>query len=311
MKAVRIHAYGDAGVLRYEEAPMPDVAPDDVLVRVVAASVNPVDWKIREGYLQQMIPYPFPLTLGWDVSGVVEAVGDKVTRFKPGDAVYSRPDIKRNGTYAEYVAIRESELAHKPKTISHIEAATLPLAGIAAWEGIVTTAQVSAGQRVLIHAASGGVGSIAVQLAKSRGAYVIATTSEKNRALVQSIGADEVIDYRAQRFQDVVRDVDAVLDTMGGAVQEASWQVLKRGGMLVSIIGTPPEEKAKALGVRSAFLFIQSNAAILAQLAEMVEGGSLRPLVGAEFALRDIAQAHALSQSGHAVGKIALYVGQP
>lgn len=311
MKAVRIHAYGNADVLRYEDAPMPDIAPDDVLVRVVAASVNPVDWKIREGYLQQMIPYKFPLTLGWDVSGVVEIVGDRVTRFKPGDAVFSRPDIARNGTYAEYVAIRESELAHKPQTISHVEAATLPLAGIAAWESIVTTAQVGAGQRVLIHAASGGVGSIAVQLAKARGAHVIATTSEKNRALVKSIGADEVIDYRTQKFQEVVRDVDAVLDTIGGQVQEASWQVLRRGGILVSIISTPPEAKAKALGVRSAFLFIQSNAAILAQLAEMVESGKLRPLVGAEFALQDIAKAHALSQSGHAVGKIALYVGQP
>jgi NADPH:quinone reductase-like Zn-dependent oxidoreductase len=311
MKAVRIHAYGSAGVLRYEDAPLPELAPDDVLVRVVAASVNPVDWKIREGYLQQMIPYQFPLTLGWDVSGVVEIAGDRVTRFKPGDAVYSRPDIARDGTCAEYVAIRESELAHKPQTISHVEAATLPLAGIAAWESIVTTAQVKAGQRVLIHAASGGVGSIAVQLAKARGAYVIATTSEKNCALVQSIGADEVVDYRTQKFQDAVRDVDAVLDTIGGQVQDASWQVLRRGGILVSIIGTPPAEKAKALGVRSAFLFIQSNAAILEQLADMVEGGKLRPLVGAEFALQDIAKAHALSQSGHAVGKIALYVGQP
>lgn len=311
MKAVRIHAYGGAEVLRYEDAPLPDIAPDDVLVQVVAASVNPVDWKIREGYLRQMLPCEFPLTLGWDVSGVVDAVGDRVTRFKPGDAVYSRPDIKRNGTYAEYVAIRETELAHKPKTISHVEAATLPLAGIAAWESIVNTAQVGAGQRVLVHAASGGVGSIAVQLAKARGASVIATTSEKNRALVESIGADAVVDYRTQKFEEVVRDMDVVLDTIGGQVQEASWQVLKPGGILVSIISTPSEEKARAMGVRSAFLFIQSNASILEQLAELVESGKLRPLVGAEFALKDIAKAHALSQSGHAAGKIALYVGKP
>ncbi|HLP96950.1 MAG TPA: NADP-dependent oxidoreductase [Sideroxyarcus sp.] len=311
MKAVRIHAYGDASELRYEDAPMPDIAHDDVLVRVVAASVNPVDWKIREGYLQEMLPLQFPLTLGWDVSGVVEAVGKNVSRFKVGDAVYARPDIKRNGTYAEYVAIREDELAHKPQTISHVEAATLPLAGIAAWEAIVTTAQVATGQRVLIHAASGGVGSIAVQLAKSRGAYVIATTSEKNRALVKSLGADEVIDYRTERFEEIVRDVDAVLDTIGGPVLEASWSVLRPGGILVSIIGTPSEETALALGVRSAFLFIGPSAAILRQLAALVESGKLRPLVGAEFALKDIAKAHALSQSGHAVGKIALYVGQP
>lgn len=311
MKAVRIHAYGNADMLRYEEAPIPDVAPDDVLVRVVAASVNPVDWKIREGYLKQMIPYQFPLTLGWDVSGVVEAVGQKVSRFQVGDAVFSRPDIRRNGTYAEYVAIHEDEVAHKPRTISHVEAATIPLAGIAAWEAMVTTAGVTAGQRVLIHAASGGVGSIAVQLAKSRGAHVITTTSEKNRALVKSLGADEVIDYRTQKFEEVVRDVDVVLDTIGGQVQDASWSVLSPGGILVSIISTPPQEKAKSLGMRSAFLFIQPSASILVQLAALIENGKLRPVIGAEFALGDIAKAHALSQSGHAAGKIALYVGQP
>lgn len=311
MKAVRIHAYGDASALRYEDAPMPDIAPNDVLIRVVAASVNPVDWKVREGYLKQMLPHQFPLTLGWDVSGVVEAAGKDVSRFKVGDAVFSRPDIKRNGTYAEYVAIREDEIAHKPQTISHVEAATLPLAGIAAWEAIITTAQVAAGQRVLIHAASGGVGSIAVQLTKLRGAYVIATASEKNRALVKSLGADEVIDYRTQKFEAVVREVDTVFDTIGGQVQEASWSVLKRGGILVSITGTPSEEKAMAFGVRSAFLFIGPNVPILVQLAELVDNGKLRQLVGAEFAIKDIAKAHALSQSGHAVGKIALYIGQP
>lgn len=311
MKAVRIHAYGNADMLQYEEAPIPDVAPNDVLVRVVAASVNPVDWKIREGYLKQMIPYQFPLTLGWDVSGVVEAVGQKVSRFQVGDAVFSRPDIKRNGTYAEYVAIHEDEVAHKPRTISHVEAATVPLAGIAAWEAMIATAGVTAGQRVLIHAASGGVGSIAVQLAKFRGAHVITTTSEKNRALVKSLGADEVIDYRTQKFEEVVRDVDVVLDTIGGQVQDASWSVLNPGGILVSIISTPSQEKAKSLGVRSAFLFIQPSASILVQLAALIENGKLRPVIGAEFALGDIAKAHALSQSGHAAGKIALYVGQP
>ena len=209
MKAVRIHAYGDADVLRYEDVPMPGIAANEILVRVVASSVNPVDWKIREGYLKQIIPCSFPLTLGWDVSGVVEAVGEGVSRFKVGDAVFSRPDIKRNGTYAEYVAIREDEIAHKPGTLSHVEAATLPLAGIAAWEAIITTAKIATGQRVLIHAASGGVGSIAVQLAKSRGAHVIATTSEKNCALVKSLGADEVIDYRAQKFEEAVHWVCA------------------------------------------------------------------------------------------------------
>lgn len=311
MKAVRIHSYGDAGVLAYEDAPVPSIGPHDILVRVVAASVNPVDWKIREGYLKEMIPYPFPLTLGWDVSGVVEAVGAAASRFKVGDAVFSRPDIKRNGTYAEFVAIREDEVAHKPKTISHAEAASLPLAGITAWEALVTATNLTAGQRVLIHAGSGGVGSLAIQLAKSRGAYVMATTSDKNVALVKSLGADEVIDYKAQPFEQAVKDVDVVFDTVGGKVQEASWSVLKPGGILVSIVGQPSEEKAKAAGARSAFVFIQPNAEILAQLAALVDAGTMRPIVGAEFALKDMAKAHALSQSGRAVGKIVIYVGQP
>ena len=311
MKGVRIHEYGNSSVLQYEDAPMPSITSNDVLVRVVAASVNPVDWKIREGYLKQMIPYAMPLTLGWDVSGIVESVGADVTRFKAGDAVYSRPDIKRNGTYAEYVAIREGELAFKPQTISHAEAASLPLAGITAWEVLITAANLVAGQKVLIHAGSGGVGSLAIQLAKSRGAYVIATTSAKNHALVKSLGADEVIDYKTQKFTEIVRDVDVVFDTLGGDIQEASWSVLKRGGILVSIVSPPSADKAKELGVRSAFVFIEPSAVILEQLAKLVHEGKMRPVVGAEFALKDIAKAHALSETGRSVGKIVLYVGQP
>ncbi len=311
MKAVRIHGYGSSEKLMYEDAPLPKIGPNEVLVRVVAAAVNPVDWKIREGYLQQMIPYSMPLTLGWDVSGVVDAVGAEVTRFKVGDAVYSRPDIKRNGTYAEYVAIREEELAHKPRLISHVEAASLPLAGITAWEALLTAGGLVAGQRVLIHAGSGGVGSLAVQLAKSRGAYVISTTSAQNSALVKSLGADEVIDYRSQAFHDQVKDVDLVFDTIGGAVQDASWSVLKPGGILVSITNPPAPERAESLGVRCAFVFIEPNAEILAHYAELVDSGQVRPLVGAEFALEDIVKAHTLSETGHTVGKIVLYVGQP
>jgi NADPH:quinone reductase-like Zn-dependent oxidoreductase len=311
MKAVRIHEYGNSSVLQYEDAPIPIIESNEVLIRVVAASVNPVDWKIREGYLKEMIHYEMPLTLGWDVSGVVESVGSNVTRFKEGDAVYSRPDIKRNGTYAEYVVVREAELAFKPQTISHTEAAALPLTGITAWEVLINTANLIAGQKVLIHAGSGGVGSLAIQLAKSRGAYVIATTSAKNRALLKSLGADEVIDYKTQKFAEILHDIDVVFDTLGGDIQELSWLVLKPGGILVSIVSPPSDDKAKELGVRGAFVFIEPSAVILEQLAKLVDEGKVRPIVGAEFALKDIAKAHALSETGRSVGKIVLHVGQP
>jgi NADPH:quinone reductase-like Zn-dependent oxidoreductase len=311
MKAVRIHQYGGREVLSLDEIPVPDIAPDEVLVRVVAASINPVDWKVRAGYLAQMIPHQLPLTLGWDVSGVVVASGSEVTQWQAGDAVYSRPDLARNGTYAEFVAIRANECARKPRTISHVEAASLPLAGITAWEAMMDTAQVRAGQRVLVHAGSGGVGSLAIQLVKAAGATVIATASGRNRALVESLGVDQFVDYTTTKAADAVEPVDAVFDTLGGAVQEASWSLLKPGGIQVSIISPPDEAKAAAIGVRAGFVFIGPNAPVLDKLAAMVDGGSLRPIVGAEFALEDIAAAHALSESGRAVGKIVLYVGKP
>jgi NADPH:quinone reductase-like Zn-dependent oxidoreductase len=311
MKAVRIHAYGDRSVLQFGDAPKPAIAPDEALVRVVAAAVNPIDWKIRQGHLKTMVPYVFPLTLGWDFSGVIEALGSEVSSLAVGDAVFSRPDIRRDGSYAEYVAVRAVEIARKPKTISHIEAASIPLVGITAWETIVSVGNLVAGQKALIHAASGGVGSLAVQIAKSRGAHVVATTSSANIELVRSLGADQVIDYRNQRFADNVKDVDVVVDTVGGDVQASSWSVLRRGGILVSTVSVPSIERAAALGVRSAFVLISPNAAVLDQLAGLVDAGKLRPLIGGEFALRNVADAHALSESGRTVGKIVLYVGQP
>ncbi|MDB5746574.1 MAG: Zn-dependent oxidoreductase, NADPH:quinone reductase, partial [Massilia sp.] len=228
-----------------------------------------------------------------------------------GDAVFSRPDLARNGTYAEFVAIRAIECARKPRTISHVEAASLPLAGITAWEAMIDVAKVGPGQRVLVHAGSGGVGSLAIQIAKAAGATVIATTSGRNRALVESLGADQVVDYTTTKVADAVEPVDAVFDTLGGDVQEASWSLLKPGGIQVSIISPPDEAHAAALGVRGAFVFIGPNAPVLERLAAMVDGGTLRPVVGAEFSLDDIVAAHALSESGRAVGKIVLYVGAP
>jgi len=311
MKAARIHAYGDTSQIKIEDAPLPTLNPDDVLIRVVATSVNPVDWKIRKGYLKSMIPYDMPLTMGWDVSGIVEQTGPAVTKFKPGDAVYSRPDIARNGAYAEFVAVREREIAFKPATISHVEAASLPLVSITAWESLFTTANLTAGQRVLIHAGAGGVGSIAIQLAKAKGAHVTTTASAAKSALVKSLGADEVIDYRAQDFSKLARDMDVVFDTVGGETQEKSWTTLKPGGMLVSITDRPSEDRAKAEGKRAAFVFIGPNAPILTDLAQMVDLGQVRPIIGAEYGLNDTAKAQEASETGRSTGKIVIYVGNP
>jgi NADPH:quinone reductase-like Zn-dependent oxidoreductase len=309
MKAVRIHEYGNAEVLRYEDAPEPTVGDDDVVIKVMGTSVNPVDWKIREGHLKGLITYEMPFIPGWDVSGVVHAVGPKASVFKVGDEVYSRPDIGRNGTYAEYVAVRESEVARKPKTISHLEAGSLPLAGITAWEAIVAVGKVAAGQRVLVHAASGGVGSLAVQIAKACGAFVIGTASGVNRELVESLGVDEFIDYQTQNLATATKDIDVVFDTIGGSTQDDSWSVMAKGGILISIVSQPSEEKAKEMGVRSSYLFIGPNVDALNELAALVDSGQLHPVIAAEFALEDVKLAHALSESGRAKGKIVLRVG--
>jgi NADPH:quinone reductase-like Zn-dependent oxidoreductase len=308
MKAVRIHQYGGPEVLKYEEAPSPKPKAGDVLIRVYAAAVNPVDWKVREGYLKERLNHSMPLILGWDISGVVDAADPGVIRFTAGDEVYSRPDISRDGAYAEYIVVRESEIALKPKSIDYIHAAAIPLAGLTAWQSLFDAGQLSAGQRVLIHAAAGGVGTYAVQLAKWKGAYVIGTASARNHALLRELGADEVIDYQVRKFEDSARDVDVVLDTIGGDTQQRSWKVLKTGGILISIVSPPLQEIAAAYGVRQAFLFIQPNADQLAEMAQLVDSGKLKAVVETILPLSEARRAQEISQSGHARGKIVLRV---
>ncbi|MEP0817473.1 MULTISPECIES: NADP-dependent oxidoreductase [Trichocoleus] len=249
-----------------------------------------------------------PLTLGWDVSGVVEAVGENVNTFKPGDEVYSRPDIKRDGAYAEYIAVKASEVAFKPKTVDHIHAAAVPLAGITAWHCLFEAAGLTAGQRVLIHAAAGGVGSYAVQLARWKGAHVIGTASARNQDFLFQLGADEIIDYQTTQFEDVVEPVDVVFDTVGGEVQERSWQVVKPGGILVSVISPPPEEKAAAHQCRSAYVFIQPRADWLSEIAQLIDSGQVKPIVETVLSLSQAGEAHKLSEGGHTRGKIVLQV---
>lgn len=308
MKAVRIHAYGSENTLKYEDIPTPEIAPDDVLVKVKAASVNPVDWKIQAGYLQTILPHQLPLTLGWDVSGVVEAIGPEVSDFQIGDEVYSRPNIARNGTFAEFVAIKGSELAKKPRKMDHLHAAGIPLAGLTAYQALFQISNLKAGQKVLIHAAAGGVGSLAVQMAKIVGAHVIGTASEKNKAFLLELGVDTFIDYRNENFEKIVSDVDVVFDTIGGETQDKSWQTMKEGGVLVSVVSPPSPDKAKEYNVKGEFLFIEPDAAQLTQIAQWIDEEKIHNHIEKIFPLDQVDQAFALSQSGRVRGKIIIQV---
>ncbi|NHQ85008.1 NADP-dependent oxidoreductase [Iodobacter sp. HSC-16F04] len=307
MQAIRQYRYGQRDVLQLENAPIPQIAADDVLIKVYAAGVNPVDWKIREGYLQSMLAYEMPLTLGWDVAGEIVALGEQVTGWQIGDAVYSRPDIARNGAYAEFVAVRASEIAKKPQSLDWQQAAAVPLAALTAWQALFQIGQLQAGEKVLIHAGAGGVGLFAIQLAKWRGAEVYTTTSGKNAELVSSHGADHVIDYTQANFADL-RDLDLVFDTLGGDILAQSWQTLKAGGRLVSICDQPDAAAAQKHQVSAHFCFVQPNAAQLNEIAALLDAGHIKVVIDSVFPLAGAALAHEHSESGRARGKIVLQV---
>jgi len=308
MKAVVIHSYGGREVLVSEDVPVPGIAGDEVLIKVHAAGVNPVDWKVRAGYLKEMLPYQFPLILGWDVSGTVERTGSSVTRLNVGDEVYALADISRNGTYSGFVAVKGDSVALKPHSLDHVHAASVPLAALTAWQSIFGAAELSEGQKILIHAAAGGVGSFAVQLAKWKGAYVIGTASARNREFLLELGADEVIDYTKTPFEDVAKDVDVVLDAMAGEIQKRSWKTLKSGGILVSILGPPDENKAAEFGVRGEGVFVKPDANQLAVIAQLIDSGYVKPVVTEILPLADVAKAHEMSETEHVRGKIVLEV---
>src|SRR6266404_9584081 len=281
MKAVQVHNYGGPEVLRFEDAPRPTPEFGELLIKVHAASVNAIDWKARAGYMKDVFPLPLPYIPGWDVSGIVEAIGPGVTQFKKGDQVYVVPDGARSGkgTYAEYVVVKETEAALKPKSIDHIHAAAIPVVALTAWQALFEKAGLSNGQKILIHGAAGGVGSIAVQLAKWKGAHVIGTASRRNQAFLRELGVDEPIDYEKTRFEDVVHDVDVVLDPIGGDTQKRSWKTLKKGGILVSIVSPPSEDEAAKHGVRSAYLSAQGGSSLLAEIVTLVDSGKIKPIV--------------------------------
>lgn len=310
MKAIRIHAYGRDDQLKLEEAPVPVCRTNDVLVQVVAAGINPVDWKLRSGAMANAIAKTFPFVLGQDGAGVVAAVGSEVSRFAPGDEVFFYDEFERGGSYAEFIAVDSYQVAIKPRTVSFAAAAALPTPGQAAWKAMIEIAQIVPNMRVLIHGAAGGIGSVAVQLAKQAGAHVIATASAKDKALVESLGADTVFDYQHQNFERHTKDMDVVLDTIGGATQEASWSTLRAGGLLLATAFPPLSGRANAAGVRAEFVFTPPRGDVLEKLAERVDSG-LRALIGVEFMLADAATAHRLGESGKARGKMVLHVSGP
>jgi len=328
VKAARIHRYRDE--VRIEDVPRPVPGPGDLLVQVRAASVNPVDVKIRDGGVKVLIRDRMPLVLGSDLSGTVVETGAGVSRFNQGDEIFARLDKDRIGAFAEFALVRETAAARKPARLSHVEAASIPLVGLTSWQAMVDIAKLGPGARVLIHAGSGGVGTFAIQLAKHLGCWVAATVGARNVELVRKLGADQAVDYRAQQFDEALSDLDFVLDTQGGETLLRSFSVVKRGGCIVSIGGIPDAKFARAWGlnpllvlalswmtrketrlardrgVRYEYLFMHASGDELSRIAELIDGGIIHPVIDKTFPLDQIREALAYSESGRATGKVVI-----
>ena len=305
MKAIQVHDYGEPDQLQLEEIPRPQPEEGEVLVRVYAAGVNPVDWKIRSGMMRAFRPSTFPYVPGADLSGVVEQVGAGVAGFQSGQAVFGRGS---RGTYAEYALVPAAALALKPKPLSFEEAATIPVGATTAWQGLFDQGNLQAGQRVLILGGAGGVGIFAVQFARWKGAHVLSTASTANVEFARSLGAEQVIDYTQTNVADKAREVDLVFDTVGGAALESAWPTLKRGGLFVSIAGRPDEARARELGVRTASFSAQVNSDLLSTFAHLIYEGQIKAVVGQTFPLSEAGKAQELSQKGHGRGRIILQI---
>jgi len=332
MKAFVLDRYAKKGVLRPADVPAPSLRDDEVLVEVHAAGVNPLDAKIRDGEFKLLLPYKMPLILGHDVAGVVVRVGPRVRQFKPGDEVYARADDFHIGTFAELIAVMESSLAFKPRSLTMEAAASIPLVGLTAWQALVEKAQVRKGQKVFIQAGSGGLGSIAIQLAKHLGATVATTAGAGSAALVQSLGADVVIDYRQQDFENVLRNYDVVLHSQDSKALAKSLRVLKRGGQLVSVSGPPDpafgetlhasgflrmvfrllsagtRRRAQVLGIGYSFLFMRAQGSQLQEITRLVDAGAIRPVIDKVFPFDATNEAIAYVETGRAKGKVVVKV---
>jgi NADPH:quinone reductase-like Zn-dependent oxidoreductase len=308
MKAIRIHGFGGPEVLELDDVPIPQPGEGELLVRIHAASVNPVDYKIRRGTVPWVTRKMLPMTLGRDLSGTVESAGAGVDAFSGGDALYAMLGSIDRGSYAEYVLVRPNEAAPKPARLSHNEAAAVPLAALTAWQGLFDHGHLEDDQTVLIHGGSGGVGHFAIQFAKVKGAEVLTTVSAQNLDFVEELGADRAIDHQSQRFEEIARDVDLVLDLVGGETRERSWSVLKPGGVLVSALGEPSREKAMQHRAHGVGYRAQPNAGQLAEIGRLIDQGKVRPVVMATYPLAEVRQAHERLERGHVRGKIALVV---
>lgn len=332
MKAFVVDRYGRRNDVRAGDMPVPAQREDDVLIQIHAAGVNPLDSKIRNGEFRLILPYRLPLILGNDLAGVVVGVGSRVRRFKPGDEVYARPPKDRIGTFAEFIAIKEEAVALKPKTLSMEEAASIPLVALTAWQALVEKGQLKNGQKVLIHAGSGGVGTFAIQLAKHLGAIVATTASAANAGLMKQLGAGIVIDYKKDDFTAVLKDCDVVLDTQGGNTLERSLQVLKTGGKLIGIAGPPDPDFARQLGaslfldmvmrflsyrirraakrrgVTYSFLFMRADGDQLGQIATLIDAGAIRPVIDRVFPFESAQEALAYVETGRAKGKVVIKI---
>jgi 2-desacetyl-2-hydroxyethyl bacteriochlorophyllide A dehydrogenase len=332
MKAFVISRYGKANSVEAVQLPEPELGDGDVLVQIHAASVNPLDLKIKNGELKPLLPYKLPLVLGNDLAGVVIKAGTNVHRFKPGDEVYAKPAKDRIGTFAELIAISENDVAKKPHALDMEQAASIPLVGLTAWQALVEKARLQPGQKVLIHAGSGGLGTIAIQLAKHLGATVATTTSTANVEWVERLGADVVIDYRSNDFETLLHDYDVVIDTQGGQTLEKSLRVLKPGGKVISVAGPPEPDFAKEFGanwfliqamrvlslkirrqakrrrVTYSFLFMRANGDQLSELGSLIDAGAIRPVVDRVFPFQSTPEALAYVEKGRAKGKVVIKI---
>ena len=310
MKSAQIKMYGGSEVIEINQmTPTPNLAAGKVLINVKAAGVNPIDWKIREGYMQQMISLQFPSTLGMDFSGVIKQIGEGVSSdFKQDDEIYGQAGVTNSGSgaFAELALANAESIAHKPNRLSHLEAAALPLVGVSAWQALVENIGLSKDQKILIHGGAGGIGSIAIQLAKRLGTYVATTASTNDKQFVQELGTDQVIDYKTQSFEDMIHDYDAAFDTVGGETYKRSFKVLKKGGIIVSMLEQPNSELMNQYGVKAIFQFTQVNRERLTKLAQWVDENNITVNVEKTFSLDEVGKALDYQKDVHPRGKVVL-----